>query len=137
MELKKIIFAQHTQKDIGLLWFRVLASLSIMKAHGIPKIMAFSETVEHIADPLGLGGTFSAFFAVFANVICAGLVAIGLATRWAALTIMTLTLNGLLLIHFRDSAAIQDVPLIYTIVFGFISFVGAGKYSLDHKLFNN
>lgn len=136
MKFENIIFAQNTNRDIALLVFRVFAAISLMRTHGIPKLLSFDETAAHIPDPLGLGVTFSASYAVFANVFCAVLVALGLATRWAALAIASLTLSGLFLIHFNDAAKIQDAPLIYSVVFGFISYIGAGKYSIDFKLFN-
>jgi|SRR6056297_2585083 len=123
-----------TDKDKSLLIFRMLAAFAIIKAHGIPKILHFQETLQHIPDPLGLGSTFSAYFAIFTNVLCAILVALGLFTRAAAFFILSLTLTGLLVIHFNDSAKLQDAPLIYSIVFGYIAYIGAGKYSLDYKL---
>ncbi|MFC6102861.1 DoxX family protein [Olivibacter domesticus] len=136
MKIKNILVAQTTNKEVALLLFRIFVAFSIMRTHGIPKLMAFKETEAHIPDPLGFGTTFSAYYAVFANVFCAILVAFGFATRLAALLIISLTLSGLLLIHFNDPAKVQDVPLIYSIVFGFIAYVGAGKYSLDNKIFN-
>lgn len=120
---------------MALLVFRVFAAIALMRTHGIPKLLAFEETAAHISDPLGFGETFSASYAIFANVFCAVLVALGLTTRWAALAVVSLTLSGLFLIHFNDAAKIQDAPLIYSVVFGFISYVGAGKYSIDFKLF--
>lgn len=135
MKFKNLIFAQNTNKDMGLLVLRVFAAIALMRTHGIPKLLSFEETSAHIPDPLGFGETFSASYAVFANVFCAVLVALGLATRWAAIAIASLTLSGLFLIHFNDAAHIQDTPLIYSVVFGFISYVGAGKYSIDFKLF--
>ena len=129
--------ALTTHKDKGLLVFRIFAAFAILKAHGLPKLLHFQETLQHIPDPLGMGSTFSAYFAIFANVLCAILVALGLFTRAAAFFILSLTLTGLLAIHFNDSAKLQDTPLIYSIVFGYITYVGAGKYSLDGKLKGN
>lgn len=122
--------------DKGILVFRVLAAVAIIKAHGLPKLLNFQETLNHIPDPLGLGASFSAYYAIFTNVFCAVLVALGLVTRFAALLIITLTLTGLFIVHIKDPAKIQDTPLIYSIVFGFIVYMGAGKYSLDYKFFN-
>jgi putative oxidoreductase len=124
-------------KDKGLLVFRVIAAFAIIKAHGLPKLLHFQETLQHIPDPLGMGTTFSAYIAVFTNVFCALLVALGLFTRMAAFFIFSLTITGLLLVHFNDSSKIQDVPLIYSIVFGYIAYIGSGKYSLDYKIIGN
>lgn len=124
----------NSNNNNGLLALRVLAAMALLKAHGIPKLMNFQYTLHHIPDPLGFGSTFSAYFAIFTNVICAIMVALGLFTRAAALFILSLTLSGLLLVHFNDSSKVQDVPLIYSITFGLIVYMGAGKYSLDYKL---
>ena len=120
--------------DKGVLVFRILSAMALLRAHGLPKLLNFQETLAHIPDPLGLGSMFSAYYAVFTNVFCAILVALGLFTRVAAFFIVTLTLSGLFLIHLDDGPKIQDTPLIYAIVFGFLTYVGAGYYSLDDKL---
>ncbi len=117
--------------DAGLFVFRLLAAIALLKAHGLPKILNFQDTLLHIPDPLGLGTTFSTYFAIFTNILCSIMVALGLFTRAAAFFIFSLTLSGLLLVHFNDSYKIQDVPIIYSIVFGFITYLGAGRYSLD------
>lgn len=118
--------------DAALLVFRLLAAIAILKAHGLPKLLNFQDTLLHIPEPIGLGTTFSAYFAIFTNVLCAIMVALGLFTRAAAFFIFTLTLSGLLLIHLNGSSKIQDVPFIYSILFGFIAYIGAGKFSLDY-----
>ncbi|PRX57606.1 DoxX family protein [Flagellimonas meridianipacifica] len=123
------------QVGLGLLTFRVLSAFALLRTHGLPKLLDFQGTLQHIPDPMGLGSTFSAYYAVFANVICAVLVILGLFTRFAALAVLSITLSGLLIVHISDPAKVQDVPLIYSIVFGIIAYLGAGKFSLDHQLF--
>lgn len=135
MSLLKKIVIRKADVDVGLLVFRILAAGALLKAHGLPKLLDIQASIAHIPDPLGFGGTFSTYYAIFTNVICALCVAFGFLTRFAAFFIITLTLSGLFLIHLHDPANIQDTPIIYSIVFGFIAYMGAGKYSLDHKFF--
>lgn len=132
--LNKILIAE-SNKDLGLLVFRLLAAIALVKAHGVPKLLNIKDAITHIPDPLGLGGEFSTYYAIFANVFCALLVALGFFTRFAALVIISITLTGLVIVHFHDAANIQDTPLIYSIAFGFIAYMGAGKYSLDNKIY--
>jgi len=132
--LNKLLVAEPN-KDLGLLAFRILAALALMKAHGLPKLLSIQEAITHIPDPLGLGGTFSTYYAIFADVVCALLVAFGFLTRFAALVIISITLTGLIFIHLSDPANVQDTPIIYSVVFGFIAYMGAGKYALDNKFF--
>ncbi len=132
--LKKII-STEANIDLGLLVFRVLAAVALIRTHGLPKLLNIQESIAHIPDPLNLGGVFSTYFAIFTNVICAIFIGFGFMTRLAALMVLLLTLSGLFLVHLSDPANVQDTPLIYSIVFGFIAYMGAGKFSIDRKLF--
>lgn len=123
--------------DFAYLLLRLLVSFALLRAHGLPKLLHFEETMAHIPDPFGFGSTFSTYFAVIANVFGGTLVALGLLTRIAALSIVSITLSGLLFVHLHDSVKIQDTPLIYTILFAFIAFTGGGKFSLDSIVFKS
>lgn len=136
--MKKILTLLATAKpniDLGLLAFRLLAVISLLKAHGLPKLLNIQETMADNPDPIGFGPVFSTYYALFTNVLCALFVAFGFMTRISALFIISLTLSGLFLVHLHDSAHVQDTPLIYSIVFGIIAYMGAGKQSLDQKIF--
>lgn len=129
------ILTYEVSKDLGLLIFRILAVFSLLKTHGLPKLFHIKETMSHIPDPMGLGAEFSTYYAIFSHVFCGILIALGLFTRLGAFFIVSITLSGLLLVHLHDPNNVQDVPLIYSIVFGYIILMGPGKYSLDYKLF--
>lgn len=60
MKMSKIniLFAQMTNKDVGLLLFRIFAVFPIVRTHGIPKLISFEKTLAHIPDPLGFGQLF-------------------------------------------------------------------------------
>lgn len=120
--------------DKSILIFRIYVTIAFMRAHGLPKLFQIEETLNHIPDPLGLGSNISGYYAIFVNIVGALMVGVGLFTRLGALLILSVTLSGLLLIHSNDSVKIQDGPLIYSIVYGYIFYVGAGKYSLDKLL---
>ncbi|MGB5818698.1 MAG: DoxX family protein [Saonia sp.] len=122
--------------SLGLLVYRILLSLSLINTHGLKKILHFDDSVAHIPDPFGLGGEFNTYFAVFANIFCALLVAFGCFTRLAIIPIISITLSGFFIVHFSDPWPIKDVPLMYSLAFLLLLYVGPGKYSLDHRLFN-
>ncbi|NRB46985.1 MAG: DoxX family protein [Saprospiraceae bacterium] len=121
-------------QDSILLVFRVLVSLAMINTHGIKKLIYFSDTVENIPDPFGLGGEISAYIAIMANIISPILVIVGLATRLAALQILSVTVIGFFVVHAEDPWAVKDVPLMYSLAYLLIFFFGAGKYSLDHSI---
>ena len=55
----------NSQLNIGLLLFRVLAALALMRTHGLPKILDFAGTIAHIPDPLGIWSNFFGLFCSF------------------------------------------------------------------------
>ncbi len=121
-------------QDSILLVFRVLVSLAMINTHGIKKLIYFSDTVQNIPDPFGIGGVFSTYVALLANIVCPILVILGLATRMAALQILSVTLIGFFVVHAADPWTVKDVPLMYSLAYLLIFFFGAGKYSLDHSV---
>ena len=126
---------EFLSQDITLLLFRVLVSLSMINTHGMKKLLDFEGTVQHIPDPLGVGGETSAVIAIIVNIIAPIFVILGLGTRLAILPILSVTLMGFFIVHGNDPWPIRDVPLMYSLVYLALFFLGAGKYSLDHKFF--
>lgn len=121
-------------QDSILLIFRVLVSLAMINTHGIKKLIYFSDTVQNIPDPFGLGGQISAYIAILANIISPILIILGLATRLAALQILSVTVIGFFVVHAADPWTVKDVPLMYSLAYLLIFFFGAGKYSLDYSI---
>jgi putative oxidoreductase len=124
----------EAKTSIALLVFRVLLSISLFNTHGLKKILDFEGTLQHIPDPFGFGSEFSAYMAVFANVICPVFVVLGLFTRAAILPIVGITLSGFFIVHASDPWAVRDIPFMYSLSFLLLLYLGAGKYSLDAKL---
>lgn len=122
--------------DKALLFFRIAAGVGMIHTHGMKKLLDFQAEVANIPDPLGIGGYPSALIAVFINIVCAGLVVVGFFTRLNALCILSLTLMGLLVVHASDPWSVRDIPYMYSLAFGLISWLGAGRYSLDRQLYH-
>lgn len=127
---------QDKSLNQALLFFRVSVALSMINTHGMKKILHFQETVAHIPDPFGMGGTVSTIIAILANIVCTIFVALGFLTRLNALFILGVTLSGLFLVHFSDPWPVKDVPLMYSLAFILIAWLGPGKFALDDYLFN-
>ena len=126
----------ENKTSMSLFVFRILLSISLFNTHGLKKILDFEGTLQHIPDPFGFGSEFSAYMAVFANVICPIFVVLGLFTRAAILPIVGITLSGFFIVHASDPWSVRDVPLMYSLSFLLLLYLGPGKYSLDAKLFN-
>ncbi len=138
--MKKVLFktldpkVNLEQLSIGLLIYRILISISLINTHGVKKLTDFESSAANIPDPFGLGGELSTYFAIFANIICPIFIILGLFTRLAVLPIVTVTISGLLFVHYADPWVVKDVPLMYSLAFLTVLYLGPGKYSLDFKL---
>ena len=76
------------QSDLALLILRVVLGGLMLRLHGVGKIGGLSADPVQFADPFGLGPGISLALSMFAEVVGAALVILGLATRWAALLVV-------------------------------------------------
>lgn len=120
--------------DLGLLFARISGAALLLHVHGIPKIVHYQDELVHIDDPLGMGRALTLWCALFAEVVCPVLVALGLFTRLAALPVLFLLLVSMLLVHPEWSIAEGQFGWLLVIVFGTIGLSGAGRHSLDARL---
>jgi len=121
----------------ALLAYRLLLSASLFHTHGLPKVTDFEAEIAHIPDPFSFGQLPSALLAVFSNIVCPVFVAAGLFTRLAVLPILIVTLTGFFIVHGDDPARVRDVPFMYSLAFGLLLVLGAGKFSVDNRLAKN
>ena len=122
--------------DLSLLILRI-AGGTMMLVHGIDKFSPLfgSEPIQ-FPDPIGLGATTSLALAVFAEVVCAALLIVGLFTRFAAIPLLITMMVAILLIHMSDPFERQELPLLYAVIYLVILIAGAGKFSIDNMVFN-
>ncbi len=118
-------------RDAGLLLIRVTISLLMLTQHGWVKLMSYSEKADTWADPIGLGGPTSLALAIFAEVVCAALVVLGLATRLAAIPLVITMLVAAGIVHWDDPFSKKEFALLFLIPFLTLILTGAGRYSLD------
>ena len=131
--VKSVTVTAHSNMHLSqwLFFLGIFEAFTVLRTHRLPKLMDFEGTMAHIQDSIGLGQSFSVYYAIFANVFCAFLVMLGLLTRWASLAIITITLSGLFIVHITDPAKVQDAPLIYSTVFISPLIFGPEVYALD------
>ena len=123
---------RETLTSVGLLLMRLAAGGMLFGAHGLSKILRFSELSERFSDPLGVGPTASLVLAVLAEGPCAILVALGAATRVMAIPIVILLVVAAVLVHAGDPWAKKEFALVYAIPFVTLILTGPGRYSVDH-----
>lgn len=117
--------------DIALLVLRIISG-GFMLVHGIPKLMKlFAGGEIQFANPFGIGAGPSLALTVFAEVLCAGLILIGLKTRLATVPLIITMLVAALMIHGADPFGKKELALMYLGVYTALLMLGSGKYSID------
>ena len=110
----------------------------LMMIHGLQKLNQLLAGGEiQFPDPLGVGSTVSLVFAVFAEVVCSLLIAIGLATRLASIPLIITMLVAIFSIHAAHPIDVKEAAILYLLVYLFLFVSGSGKYSLDYLISKN
>lgn len=108
---------------------------AIFWEHGLGKWeKLFSSGEIQFADPFGIGPLSSLALAVFAEVMCAIFLVLGLLTRPALIPLIVTMLVAILTVHLSDGFADMEKAFLYGIGFISLMFTGPGKYSLDALL---
>jgi putative oxidoreductase len=123
--------------SFALLLLRAWMGLTMLLLHGLSKVKDFSKLSADFPDPLHVGHTASLALVVFAEVLCSGLLVVGLVTRFAALVLAInmfvaffIVLQGAL-----TGAHSGEIAFIYLAGYVALLFAGAGKLSLDKMIF--
>ena len=117
--------------NLGALVLRVTFGLLLLIDHGLGKITHFSEYEYTFYNFLNIGHRWSLVLCIFAEVVCAGLLALGMFTRFAALALVInfsvasfLALKGQPIEH-------REVALLFLGACFSLLMTGPGKYSVD------
>lgn len=118
--------------DLSLLLLRVTFGGLMFLNHGLGKfnkLMAGGEI--KFASVFGMGPELSLGLAVFAEVVCAIMVVIGLFTRTAVIPLIITMLVAIFVIHIGDPFKKMESAIIYLIPYLVLFWNGSGKYSVD------
>lgn len=139
---------QELMRSVGLLILRVGMG-GYMLTHGWGKLqMVLAGGFDQFGDPIGLGNRASLVLVMMAEFVCALLVVLGLATRFAAVPLVVAMAVAAFVAHGNDpwtmetaalrfmageaqSWASREPALMYLIPFLALIFTGAGRFSLD------
>lgn len=116
--------------DLSLLILRIAAG-AFMLTHGYPKMMKLLDGNFQFADPLGIGVELSLILAVFAEIICAFFILLGILPRLASIPLIVTMLVAAFIAHAGDPFKSKESSLMYLIMYVVILLLGAGKYSLQ------
>lgn len=128
--------------DLGLLVLRLWLGLTMLLNHGLMKLQNFDAIAPKFIALFGLSQRLSLGLAVFAEVVCSGLLILGLFTRIAALNLIVTMSVAFVIAH---ELRLYDVPgdpmkksgeLAFIYLAGYVAlfFAGAGRLSVDNAL---
>jgi len=122
--------------DFGLLLLRFGPGFIMAKVHGWGKMTHFTEYSADFYNWLGLGSTFSLGLVVFAELICAILIVLGLFTRLATIPLIIAMLVIIFDINAGKEIYDYESALLFMMIFVVLMITGAGKHSLDYRFFS-
>jgi len=131
--MKKILSIKYSNGafNFSMLLLRVFFGVLMVSKHGYGKMIKFDELHTKFYSFLGMGSTFSLVLAIFAEVICASFIILGLFTRLAA---VPLIISMLVVIFGADagkSFAESEMAILFLGAFTTILLCGPGKISVD------
>jgi len=135
--MKKLFFHSKSSPattGIALLILRVFFGLGMVVWHGWGKLINFSSEMESFYNLFGIGSVASLTGAVFAEVVCAALVSIGLFTRAALIPLIFTMAIAAFVVKAGAPFADRELALLFLGAYVALFLTGPGKFSIDHKL---
>ena len=126
---------QATAIDFSLLLIRIAAG-GFMFSHGWGKLVKLVNGIFEFGDPIGLGVEVSLALTVFAEILCAFFILVGLFTRLASIPLIITMLVAVFVVHLDHDFGKKELGLFYLINYLVLFLSGAGKYSVDSLLRN-
>lgn len=131
--MKKILSIKYSAAtfNFSMLFLRVVFGLLMLVKHGYDKMMKFSSLETQFYSFLGLGSKTSLVLAIFAEVLCALFIVMGLFTRLAVIPLIITMLVAVFGFNAGKPLIESEVALLYFGAFVTLLFCGPGKISID------
>jgi len=118
--------------DLSLLLLRITFGGLMLINHGWSKFQKLiGDDPIKFADPIGIGMEASLGLTVFAEVLCALMVVLGLFTRLAVIPLIITMLVAVFVIHISDPFKKMEMAILYLIPYLVLLWNGAGRFSVD------
>lgn len=117
---------------LSFMILRITFALFMIVGHGWGKFEKILYGDFGFADPLGLGAKTTLFLAVFAELLCAVLVIIGLATRWALIPLMFTMFVAGFVVNAGEPFTAMEKAIMFLVVFAVVWYEGPGSFALDN-----
>ena len=133
-EFKKLLFhvPRHSAAgDAGVTLLRLVLGLTMLLAHGVPKLANYLMLSAVFPDPYGISSTLSLILAIFAEFFCSLLLIFGLLTRPALIPLAFTMFTAFFMVHRADPFLNKELALLYLVGFMVLFITGPGRISLD------
>jgi putative oxidoreductase len=132
--LKKLLSPVVFSVNLAALVLRITFCGLMIFNHAFIKLTLFGERPESFPDPLGLGSSTSYYLVIFAEIICASLVLIGLFTRLALAPLLITMMVALFKVQWANELTDKELPLLYLAVWVALMLLGPGRWSVDWRI---
>ncbi len=132
--LKSLLSSKTYSTDTILLLARLALGAFMLFAHGWPKLERLGGEEVKFYDFIGLGATVSLVLALFAEVVCSLLLALGLFTRLATFFLAFTMFVAAFIAGADKPFQNRELALLYLLAYTLLFFTGPGKFSLDRLL---
>lgn len=118
-------------EDLWLFVLRLAVGASML-THGIPKLqMLFAGGEIAFPDTLGIGTFWTLALVVFAEVVCSGLLILGILTRLSSIPLVINMAVAFFVIHGPDPFGKKELAFFYLLFYVTLLIFGGGKFALD------
>ena len=131
--MKKILSIRYSTAafNFSMLLLRVVFGLLMITKHGYDKMMKFSTLQYQFYNFFGVGSKTSLILSIFAEVLCALFIVLGLFTRLAAIPLIITMLVAVFGFNAGKPLVDSEAALMYLSVFVTLLFCGPGRISID------
>jgi len=119
-------------RELGTLILRLGTAVPLLVLHGWPKWANYAQKAGGFPDPLGVGSEMALNLAIFGELVCAALLVVGLATRFAGVVVAGMFAVIVFVVQPGEMAG--ELAGLYGVAALAIASIGPGRLSLDALL---
>lgn len=117
--------------DIAALLLRATFGGLMLIEHGLGKVERLSAEPIRFADPLGLGAELSLQLAIGAEVVCAALLVLGVASRLVLAPLVFTMAVAAFIVHGADPLGDKEMALLYLAAYVALFLMGPGRFAVS------
>jgi len=132
--MKRFFSSTPLSADLAALLLRLIVGGTLCFYHGIDKINHYKLYLSYSTNIIGIGTQLSYNLIIFAELVCAFFVCIGLLTRLFVLPILINFSVAVFIAHSADTFQVKELAFLFLVLTLPILVLGSGRYSVDRLL---